>query len=155
MDDFKEFLQLLAKPTVAIIIITLIMLFVRIIVNKKFSEGNHHRWYRYLFMGAAVTLSILVFALALPHENKLRGEVIGLLGILMSAMIALSSTTFLGNAIAGVMLRSMRPFKSGDFISVNGYKGRVSARGIFHTEIQSDDRDLTTLPNLFLATNPV
>jgi hypothetical protein len=33
--------------------------------------------------------------------------------------------------------------------------GRVSGRGLLHTELQSIDRDLITLPNLFLATNPV
>ncbi len=31
----------------------------------------------------------------------------------------------------------------------------MSERGLFHTEIQTPDRDLTTLPNLYLATNPV
>ena len=33
--------------------------------------------------------------------------------------------------------------------------GRVTERGLFHTEIQTEDRDLVTLPNLYLVTNPV
>ena len=33
--------------------------------------------------------------------------------------------------------------------------GRVSERGLFHTEIQTQDRDLTMLPNLYLVTHPV
>jgi hypothetical protein len=33
--------------------------------------------------------------------------------------------------------------------------GRVTERGPFHTELQTEDRDLTTLPDLFLITNPV
>lgn len=32
--------------------------------------------------------------------------------------------------------------------------GRVTERGVFHTEIQTEERDLTTLPNLFLVSHP-
>jgi small conductance mechanosensitive channel len=54
-----------------------------------------------------------------------------------------------------LMLRSVGSFRSGDFIEVEGNFGRVSARGLFHTEIQTENRDLTTLPNLYLVSNPV
>jgi hypothetical protein len=74
---------------------------------------------------------------------------------LVSAAIALSSTTFLGNMMAGVLLRVVRSFRPGDFIRVEGHFGRVSEQGLLHTEIQTEDRDLVTLPNLFLVTHPV
>jgi len=57
--------------------------------------------------------------------------------------------------MAGLMLRAVRNFKPGDFIRVGDHFGRVSERGLFHIEIQTEDRDLTTLPNLYLVTNPV
>ena len=57
--------------------------------------------------------------------------------------------------MAGIMLKSVRNFRSGDFIKTGEHFGRVTERGLFHTEIQTADRDLTTLPNLVLATNPV
>jgi hypothetical protein len=43
----------------------------------------------------------------------------------------------------------------GDFIQVGEQFGRVTERGLFHIEIQTEDRDLTTLPNLYLVSNPV
>ena len=49
----------------------------------------------------------------------------------------------------------MRNFRPGDFVRVGERLGRVTERGLFHTEIQTEDRDLTTLPNLYLVTNPV
>ena len=52
-------------------------------------------------------------------------------------------------------LRAVRNFRMGDFIRVAEHFGRVSERGLFHTEIQTENRDLTTLPNLFLVTHPV
>ena len=53
-----------------------------------------------------------------------------------------------------MMLRSVRSFRRGDFIRVGDHFGRVSSQGLFHTEIQTEERDLTTLPNGFLAGHP-
>lgn len=99
--------------------------------------------------------SLLLVILTLPISDSLRGNILSFIAILLSATIALSSTTFLGNALAGVMLRVVRNFRMGDFVRVGEYFGRVSDRGIFHTEIQTEDRDLTTLPNLYLVTHPL
>ncbi|PIE46250.1 MAG: hypothetical protein CSA44_00640 [Gammaproteobacteria bacterium] len=46
-------------------------------------------------------------------------------------------------------------FKPGDFIEVDQHFGRVSEMGLLHTEIQTQQRNLTTLPNLFLVTHAV
>lgn len=78
-----------------------------------------------------------------------------MIGIVISAVLALSSATIIGNGLAGIMLRAIRSFKPGDFIKVNDHFGRITERSLFHTEIQTEDRDLTTLPNLYLATNPI
>jgi hypothetical protein len=43
----------------------------------------------------------------------------------------------------------------GDFIQVGEHFGRVSDRGLFHTEIQTQYREFTTLPNLYVVTHPV
>jgi len=110
---------------------------------------------RQLVMLVLSLCGIPLLVVFLPISETLRGQILSLVGILLSATIALSSTTFLGNALAGILLRSLRSFRSGDFIRVQDHFGRVSGRGLFHVEIQGEDRDLTTLPNLYLATNPV
>jgi small-conductance mechanosensitive channel len=98
---------------------------------------------------------LVAIILMLPIGDTRQGQLLSLLGILLSAAIALSSTTLVGNAMAGMMIRALRNFRPGDFIRVGDYFGRVSDRGLFHVEIQTEDRDLTTLPNLYLVTNPV
>lgn len=110
---------------------------------------------RQLLTAGLVLLAAFVFLLVLPIGDSMRAQLVGLVGILLSAALALSSTTFLGNALAGLMLRVIRNFRPGDFITVGEHCGRVSERGLFHTEIQTEDRDLTTLPNLYLVTHPV
>ena len=93
--------------------------------------------------------------LALPMEPDQKGNITSLIGIVLSAVLGLSSTTFIGNALAGIMLKLRNSFKPGDFITVNDIFGRVTERGLFHTEIQTSDRDLISLPNMTLATNSV
>tara|TARA_B100001971_G_C18267808_1_gene595584 strand:- start:15181 stop:15936 length:756 start_codon:yes stop_codon:yes gene_type:complete len=57
--------------------------------------------------------------------------------------------------MAGFMLRAIDAIRPGDFLKVGEHVGRVSEQGILHTEIQTEDRDLTTLPNLYLVTSAV
>ncbi len=101
-----------------------------------------------------VGLSMVVVLLTLPVEKETHRDLFGLLGLLLTAVITLSSTTFVSNAMAGIMLRGMQSFRLGDFLRVEQQFGRITERGLFHTEIQTEDRDLTTLPNLYLVSHP-
>ncbi len=104
-----------------------------------------------------VTLSVLglaAFILSLPIAESLKAQLFSLIGIVISATIALSSTTLMGNALGGIMLNGINSLKAGDFIQVNEYAGRITERGLLHVEIQSEDRNLTVLPNLYLVTHP-
>lgn len=108
-------------------------------------------------VGIAVALLIgaVCIVLAMPVSEATRGQVLSLLGVLLTAIIALSSTTFVSNAMAGFMLRSVNNFRPGDFVRIGDLIGRVTERGLFHTEVQTEDRDLTTFPNLYFVNNPV
>ena len=107
-----------------------------------------------LVMAALTFVGLLVIIMVLPIGDTSRGQLLSLLGILLSAAIALSATTFVGNAMAGLMLRGTRSFRGGDFLQIGEHFGRVSERGLFHLELQTEDRDLLTLPNLYLVTQP-
>jgi len=112
--------------------------------------------YRRQLIMLGLSLFGLVFAIVvIPIGDAMQGQLLGLLGIVLSATIALSSTTLVGNAMAGLMLKSLKKVRPGNYILVAGHAGRVSEMDLLHTEIQTEDSDLTTLPNLFLVTNPV
>jgi small-conductance mechanosensitive channel len=129
------------------------------IVQRLFEKGAGgaagHGFRNQLIMLGLTGVGLVVVILVLPIHDTMRGQLLGLIGILLSAAIALSSTTVLGNAMAGLMLRAVRNFRMGDFIRVGEHFGRVSERGLFHTEIQTEERELVTLPNLYLVTHPV
>lgn len=108
-----------------------------------------------LFGIVLVGAMIVWLILATPLKESTEGQLLSLIGILFTAAIALSSTTFLGNLLGGLMIRTLRKFVPGDFLAVGEHFGRVTELGLLHCEIQTIDRDVTTIPNLYLVTNPV
>lgn len=110
---------------------------------------------RQALMLVLTAVGVLAVIFSLPISETSRGQILSLLGIVITGVIALSSTTFVSNIMAGLMLRAVNSFRPGDFIHCQEYFGRVTERGLFHTEIQTQDRDLATVPNLFLVNNPL
>ena len=142
-------------PSAAILLVAIVTLGLLSRLLARGSAAATHRLRNQLILFSLTSACLVVLVLALPLGVETRGQLLGFIGIVMSAAFALSSTTFLGNALAGLMLRAVRNFSTGDFIRIGDHFGRVSERGLFHTEIQSEDRELTMLPNLYLVTNPV
>jgi len=105
-----------------------------------------------LFVG--LTTALLFTPQAIIPES-FKGQLLGLFGVVFSAAVAISSTTFIGNAMAGAVLRSVDNFRIGDVVQVADYMGRITERGLFHVELQTEDRDLMTLPNMYLINHPV
>jgi small-conductance mechanosensitive channel len=142
-----------SAATIAAVVVGLV------IVNRVLQRGGAgaagHKFRNQVIMLALTAVGLLVVILVVPIGDARRGQLLNLVGILMTAAIALSATTFVGNAMAGIMLKAVRSFRLGDFIKTGEHFGRVSERGLFHTEIQTEFRDLTTLPNLYLVTHPV
>lgn len=143
-------------PSVGAVVIVILALYViQRVLERGEAASSGHRFRNQIIMIGLTATGVLLIILVLPLGDTLRGQLLSLIGIVVSAGIALSSTTFLGNAMAGVMLRAVKNFRTGDFISSGDHFGRVSERGLFHTEIQTENRDLTTLPNLYLVTHAV
>lgn len=113
--------------------------------------------FRRQILQVVVVLTVILLAIILiPFSDEdLRGHLLGLFGLVISATIALSSTTLVGNMMAGIMLKTIDSCKPGDYITVGEHFGRISEMDLLHTEIQTEQRDLTTLPNLYLVANPV
>ena len=128
---------------------------VLVVVWRFIPDDAASRVVRQLVTVAVVLIANIALVLAMPLTSETTGQLLSLFGLVITAVIALSSTTFVSNAMAGLMLRSVGGFHTGDFIRVGESFGRVTQKGLLHTEIQSEDRDLITLPNLFVMNQPV
>ncbi|NKB99246.1 MAG: mechanosensitive ion channel [Pseudomonadales bacterium] len=125
------------------------------LLGKTFSQQPNNRLYKQFSQIVILLVAVVVLLLALPFEVETRGQLLSLFGLVITAIIALSSTTFVSNAMAGLTLKIIGSFRTGDFIEVGEHFGRVRVKTLLHTEIQSEDRDTVTLPNIFVITNPV
>lgn len=158
MELLSRFVEIAARfvpALIAALIVIGVISGLNALMRKRYADVAGARFRRQALTLFLSVVGILVFIVTLPLSDSLRGQLLSLVGIVLSAAIALSSTTFVGNAMAGIMLRAIKSCRPGDYISVGGHSGRVSEMGLLRTEIQTEDRDLTTLPNLYLVTTPM
>jgi len=123
--------------------------------RRQFQRGKTQSRFAYPLIQTLLGISTVVAViLALPFEDALRGQLLQFLGLAITAIVALSASTLAANAMAGMMLRAMRNFRAGDYLHVGDTFGRVTEMGLFHTEVQTEARDLTTIPNQVLVAQP-
>jgi len=149
-----EMLRPLIPTAVALFFVAVLLLFARRLMERRTQSGAGTRFQAQMVLLGLGIVGFVVVVLSLPVDVATRGNLLSFFGLLVSAALALSSTTVLGNLLAGFMLRGMRKHRSGDFLRVEGHFGRVTRRGLLSTEIQTEESTLTTLPNLYLVRNP-
>jgi len=155
MTDLLGKLSIVGLSVGVLVLMGIGVYFVQQKLLKLYAEKPNEQYKRQLIMLAVAVLALVLAIVIMPIGNAMRGQLLSLLGILLSATIALSSTTIVGNAMAGLMMKILNSCKPGDYIRVGDYFGRISEMDLLHTELQTEDRDLTSLPNLYLVTNPV
>ena len=138
-----------------IALVVAVLFFVDRILKRRWKDNPDVQFRFQLIMLALTFAGLLSIILALPVSVETRGQLLSLIGILLSAAIALSSTTFIGNVMAGIMLKAVKSARPGDFITVAELTGRITEMGLLHTEVQTEFRDLVTVPNLYMVTQPM
>ena len=118
-----------------------------IAARRSDDDDTEGRWKVHAWIFGIVALGLLAVLLTLPSGGLDKQTILGVLGLALTAVIAMSASTIVANAMSGLMLHSVGNFRPGDSVRVSGHFGRVTERGLFHTELQTEDGDLTTLPN--------
>lgn len=147
----EAFLCLVTLAVVASVLLGMRWLLLR----RQRKLTGEKRLPRQVTMAVLTLVGVIAVVLALPIAHSSKNQIIGLIGLLVSAVLALSSTNIMANAMSGLLLRSTRRFRVGDYINTGEFAGRVTERGLFDTEVQSEFRELIAVPNTFLITHPV
>jgi len=126
-----------------------------LLLSRQPDLSNERKLPRQLIIFFMTVVAIITAILSLPISDSSRNQLLGLIGLIISGVVAFSSTTIVSNLMAGLLLRITKPFRIGDFVSVGEHFGRVSERGLFDTEIQTESRELVSLPNTYFINNPV
>ena len=84
-------------------------------------------------------------------------SIVAILGVPMASLVAVIASAglaiglalqgALSNLAGGVMILILRPFRLGDFITVEDYSGTVTDIGIFYTVLTTTDNKVITIPN--------
>ncbi|MHC6648658.1 mechanosensitive ion channel family protein [Alteromonas sp. HB246098] len=149
---FLTFVPLLVA--IALVVSTLVTLHY-LLLAKQSHLTSEQKLPRQVGMLVLTIIGAVVIAMTLPVSESTRNQVIALIGVLISGVIAFSSTTMVGNLMAGIVLRVNRPFRVGDFIKVEGYSGRVTEMGLLDVEIQTESRELIAFANTLMVNSPV
>ena len=155
MEQISTILESLFEPITILVILVLLLLLNSWTFKKIKSVKSFGNVIRNTISIFVILIGVLIFILSFPIDKALKGQILSFLAIIISAGIALSSTTVLGNLIAGIMNNSINRFRNGDLIKIGEIQGRVTKKGVFHTEIQLEDSNFITIPNLYIATNPI
>ncbi len=143
-------------PAAAVVVITVAaILLARLIIGRSSRYNASDRRFRTQIISIAIALVGLLAVIFVLPEGSDSDLAFSVLGLVVTGALAISSQSIIANAMAGLMLRSVSSFRPGDFIEVGDRMGRVTELGLFHTEIQTSDRDLVTIPNSVMMNQPL
>jgi small conductance mechanosensitive channel len=126
-----------------------------LLFNKLKHTGNENIFARQLVMLLLMLVGLISVVISLPLKENLELQILSLIGLILSGLLAFSSTTIFGNLVAGAMMRFTQPFRTGDFIRFDDTFGRVTELGLFDCEIQTQTRELVSIPNSMLISKAV
>ncbi len=150
--------QLVSVDKQVLILACVILAIVAVLFSLNYFLREYWENRKFQFQLTMLILSLfscVLIIIVLPINETLRGQLLTLFGVLFSASIAFSSTTFIGNILAGFMLKVIKNIKLGDYITVNDVTGRATEMSLLHVEIQTEQSDLVTIPNMIMVTLPV
>lgn len=103
---------------------------------------------------AAVMMTTLLILAALQVIGVPMTSMIAVLGAAGLA-IGLALKDSLSNIASGVMLVTLKPFKVGDFVTINNQMGTVETVSIFQTCVRGADNQIIVLPNSLITGNSI
>ncbi|GAA5131950.1 mechanosensitive ion channel domain-containing protein [Thalassotalea piscium] len=100
------------------------------------------------FIGSLVygIFIIITFIVAISHLGFNTSSLVAIVGAAGLA-IGLALQGSLSNFASGILLITLKPFKSGDFIDVSGTSGIVEEINIFATKLRTGDNKAVIIPN--------
>ena len=150
-----QYLQNWLPFLITVIIFSAVLGLARYFLFTHNSLGNEQLFPRQAAMLVFIVVSMIAVVISLPIPENTKNQILSLLGLILSGLLAYSSTTVVANLVAGGMMRFTQPFHTGDFIRADDYFGRVTERGLFDCEIQTIERELVSIPNSWLIARPV
>jgi len=153
--DFGSLLELISSnlykivfSVIAVIVVYVVYRFVarqiiKLKEQRKLEENVAFTLRRFFQWVAGIAILVVIFA----QFGIEVGIIAGLLALAGGTIIGFASMSTLGNAIAGIIVMTSRPFKIGDRIFFNGQFADVETIDLIYTRMRTLDNVLVSVPN--------
>ena len=147
----RTVLLALAMLLGSIVAVHLIMLAVGRLLKRTKLDHSVHSFIKALLRITLYVASILMVASYLGIDVT---SLVALLSV-VSLAVTLSVQNALSNVAGGVMVMGTKPFKQGDYVSVDGLEGTVEEIGVVYTKLHTIDNRAVMIPNSKTASSTI
>lgn len=144
-------------PNLVILVVIIVIVYYSLKIIKFFAThiekgkikiyGFYPDWVKPTY--TLIRLLIITFAaiVAFPYLPASDTPAFKGVSIFIGVIFSLSSTSILGNIIAGIVLTYMRSFSNGDSIKVNDIVGDVVEKNLFTIKLKTSKNEIISIPN--------
>ena len=115
--------------------------------------GFFAEWAQPTFMIIRFILYIFMFIIIFPFLPGSESAVFQGVSVFVGLLISIGSSSAISNAVAGLVITYMRPFKVGDRIKIDEIMGTVMEKSALVTRIRTIKNEDVTIPNAKVLTS--
>ena len=139
----KTVLIALAMLVISILIVKLVLAIVDKALKKTKLDVSQYRFIKALLRVLLYFCALMIIASYLGIDVT---SLVALISV-VSLAISLSVQNVLSNVAGGMMVIGAKPFKQGDYVSVDGLEGTVDEIGLVYTKLHTIDNRRALIPN--------
>lgn len=114
--------------------------------------GFHPDWSAPTFNILRFLLYAFMFVVIFPYLPGSDSDIFKGVSVFLGILFSLGSSTAIANAVAGMVITYMRPFKIGDRIKIGDVTGDVVEKTLLVTRIKTTKNEYITVPNVSVLT---
>jgi small-conductance mechanosensitive channel len=115
--------------------------------------GFYPEWGKPTFMILRFILYTFMFVIIFPLLPGSDSDIFKGVSVFIGLLISFGSSSAIANAVAGIVITYMRPFKVGDRIKVDEFIGTVMEKSTLVTRIRTIKNEDVTIPNSKILTS--
>ena len=115
-------------------------------------NGFHSDWAMPTFRLVKFLVYTFVLVVVYPYLPGSDSEIFKGASIFVGLLISLGSTSAIGNAVAGLVITYMRPFKIGDRVTIGQTTGIIIEKTLLVTRLRTPKNEDVTVPNSAVLT---
>lgn len=149
---FVNFVPNLLTIIVIIVIIRLLVRFLKTLTenieqDKINIPGFYNDWARPTFAIVRFLIYVFGFIAIFPYLPGSSSPIFQGVSVFLGLLISLGSSSAISNAVAGLVITYMRPFKIGDRVQIGDAIGDVVEKTMLVTRLKTIKNEFVTIPN--------